>query len=162
MNTSEQINEIATALSKAQGQIHGAIKDSTNPHFKSQYADLASIWDACRGALSGNGLSVVQMTAPSEKDEVVVTTRVLHSSGQWIEGVLALPQGQSFSAETWHTYLKGRFLGAIDVPMPNGKTITIPNSTANLDVGEFNIYQTQVEAFANENGAFLEDEAFAA
>ncbi len=91
MNTSEQINEVATALAKAQGQITGALKDSTNPHFKSSYADLASIWDACRSALSSNGLAVVQMTDKSDKDEVIVVTRIMHSSGQWIEGTLALP-----------------------------------------------------------------------
>ncbi len=91
MNTSEQINEVATALAKAQGMITGALKDSTNPHFKSSYADLASIWDACRSALSSNGLAVVQMTDKSDKDEVIVVTRIMHSSGQWIEGTLALP-----------------------------------------------------------------------
>jgi len=57
---SEQINELATALAKAQGKITGALKDSANPFYKSRYADLASVWDACRAALSENGLAVVQ------------------------------------------------------------------------------------------------------
>lgn len=91
MRTSEQIGEIAAALAKAQGLIEGAKKGRENPHFKSKYADLASIWDACREALSVNGLSVVQVTAPSTKDEVVVITRLMHASGQWYEGVLAMP-----------------------------------------------------------------------
>jgi len=43
MQTSELINELATALSKAQGQIRGAVKDAENPHFRSKYADLASV-----------------------------------------------------------------------------------------------------------------------
>lgn len=95
MKTSEQINEIAAALAKAQGQIEGAKKGRENPHFRSKYADLASIWDACREALSTNGLSVVQTTAPSGRDEVVVITRLAHASGQWYEGVLALPVSKS-------------------------------------------------------------------
>jgi hypothetical protein len=46
MRTSEQINEIAAALAKAQGQIEGAVKGSVNPHFRSKYADLGAVWDA--------------------------------------------------------------------------------------------------------------------
>lgn len=85
---SEQINELAAALAKAQGEIKSAAKDSTNPHFKSKYADLASVWDACRAALSKNGLSVAQITATTEAGKVRVTTTLMHSSGQWIEGDL--------------------------------------------------------------------------
>ena len=57
---SEQINELGAALAKAQGLIEGAKKDSANPFFKSKYADLASVWEACRKHLSDNGLSVTQ------------------------------------------------------------------------------------------------------
>lgn len=95
---SEQINELAAALAKAQGQIQGAKKDSTNPHFKSDYADLASVWDACRQALSGNGLSVAQ-SAENGEHGYGVTTLLMHTSGQWISGTLYLkpskddPQG---------------------------------------------------------------------
>ena len=55
MQQSESLNELATALAKAQGEITGALKESANPFFKSRYADLASCWDACRLALSNNG-----------------------------------------------------------------------------------------------------------
>jgi hypothetical protein len=89
MQSSESINELATALAKAQGEITGALKDSENPFFKSKYADLASCWDACREPLSKNGLSVVQ---PAEVDEqgVVVTTMLMHTSGQWIKSALRM------------------------------------------------------------------------
>ena len=84
MAASEQLAELAGALSKAQAMLRGAVKDSTNPHFKSRYADLASCWDACREALAANGLSVVQL--PEGSGNVVeMTTRLMHSSGQWIE-----------------------------------------------------------------------------
>lgn len=98
MTHSEQINELAAALAKAQGQIEGAKKDSTNPHFKSSYADLASVWDACRKALSSNGLSVAQ-GAESEDGRVGITTILMHASGQWMRSTLLMrpmkddPQG---------------------------------------------------------------------
>lgn len=91
MRTSESTKEINAALAKAQAKMAGAKKDATNPHFKSRYADLASVWDACREALTANGIAVVQMTAPSEKDEIIVETRLAHSSGEWYEGTLSLP-----------------------------------------------------------------------
>ena len=94
MITSEQINELAAALAKAQGQIQGAVKDSTNPAFKSRYADLASVWDACRVALSLNGLAVLQGPALVGQG-VSVTTRLLHSSGQWAESTLVLPMDKA-------------------------------------------------------------------
>lgn len=71
------------------------------------------------------------------------------------------PEGHTFSTETWHRYYASRFLGCDEVRLPNGKTLTIPRSTADLDVSEFNDYMTQVEADANARGVFLEDEVFA-
>jgi hypothetical protein len=91
MNRSETIKELATALSKAQGAIEGAIKDKTNPAFRSTYADLAAVWDACRTPLTSNGLSVVQFTIPTEANEVVVETTILHASGEWMSGTIAIP-----------------------------------------------------------------------
>jgi hypothetical protein len=86
---SEQINELAGALAKAQGKITGALKDSANPFFKSKYADLASVWDACRTALSDNGLAVIQLTESDDSGVFVVTT-LAHSSGQWMRSRLRL------------------------------------------------------------------------
>jgi hypothetical protein len=86
---SEQINELAGALAKAQGKITGALKDSANPFFKSKYADLASVWDACRSALSDNGLAVIQLTESDDSGVFVVTT-LAHSSGQWMRSRLRL------------------------------------------------------------------------
>lgn len=91
MNSSEQLNELAPALAKAQAVMTGALKDSANPFFKSKYADLESVWAACRKALTDNGLSVVQggairLLRGTDAEQPVLVTRLLHSSGQWIEG----------------------------------------------------------------------------
>ena len=87
------MKELYAALAKAQSQIDGAKKDSTNPHFRSKYADLASVWDACREALTSNGLAVVQFGAVSEAGAVLVT-RLTHSSGEAIEGSIPLLNGK--------------------------------------------------------------------
>ena len=57
---SETIGALAAALAKAQSQISGAVKDAANPFFKSKYADLESVWQACRKPLTDNGLAVTQ------------------------------------------------------------------------------------------------------
>jgi len=92
---SELINELAAALSKAQGQLAGAVKDSSNPFFKSRYADLSSVVEALRQPFANNGLSYIQ-TTESHPDEVRVETILMHSSGQWIStGTLNVPVTKS-------------------------------------------------------------------
>lgn len=80
------LKELYTAIIKAQSKIRVAIKDSTNPHFRSKYADLASVWDAVRDALHSNGLAVVQLSRIHESGAPVLITRIIHTSGQHIEG----------------------------------------------------------------------------
>lgn len=83
LTTSEQINEIAAALAKAQSTMDNAEKGRSNPAFKSKYADLASVRDAVIGPLTAAGIAVLQ--APSTTAEgVVVETRFVHGSGQWL------------------------------------------------------------------------------
>jgi hypothetical protein len=111
---SETIGALAAALSKAQADITGALKDSSNPFFKSKYADLASCWDACRKQLAANGLSVIQTTRMAEQGLMLVTT-LAHSSGEWIAGEMpvltkdASPQGQGSGI----TYARRYALAAI-------------------------------------------------
>lgn len=90
MNKSEQINELATALSKAQGELENASKSSSNQHFRSKYADLAEILNTIRPVFSLHGLAVTQ--CPSFEGGVAsVETVLMHSSGQWISSVISAP-----------------------------------------------------------------------
>lgn len=89
MTKSEQINELATALAKAQGQFKNAVMDCINPHFKSKYASLGSVMLAAKEALSVNGLSIVQTLGENEAG-VTLETCLLHSSGQWAVGITPL------------------------------------------------------------------------
>lgn len=98
MSKSDNINELAGALAKAQGTIKDAVKDSKNPFFKSTYADLSSVWAACRKPLSDNGLAVTQMLDDTDHG-LMMTTMLMHASGQWVASTLAVnpvkndPQG---------------------------------------------------------------------
>lgn len=88
LTTSDQINELAGALAKAQGEMTAAYNDGKNPHFRSTYATLASIHDACVGPLSRNGLAVVQAPGVAQ-GSVTLTTTLIHSSGQWMECMMS-------------------------------------------------------------------------
>jgi hypothetical protein len=114
LSQSPELDQLATALAHAQGSIQGAVKDRTNPAFKSSYADLASVWDACRAALSSNGLSVSQHPGRLEDGSATVTTILLHKSGQHIASVCAaLPRDQSPAAVgSVVTYLRRYALAA--------------------------------------------------
>jgi len=81
---SEAINELATALAKAQGEMAHAAKDAENPHFKSKYADLSAVIDAARPHLAKYGLSVVQITDTDEAGSITLITQLNHASGQWV------------------------------------------------------------------------------
>lgn len=91
MNKSESINELATALAKAQRDIRGAVEDSSNPHFKSKYASLQSVIDAAREPLTSNGLSIIQALTDAAPGTVSIETIMLHSSGQWISSTFSVP-----------------------------------------------------------------------
>ena len=90
MKTSDSIGELAAALALAQPGIKNAVAGSDNPFFKSKYADLEAVKDACMPALAAQGIAVVQCPVVSE-GKVGVITRMIHKSGQWMEGELLLP-----------------------------------------------------------------------
>ena len=71
---SETIGALAAALSKAQADITGALKDSSNPFFKSKYADLNSIREAALPVLNSHGITVIQPTTIIDGVDYVETT----------------------------------------------------------------------------------------
>lgn len=91
METSDTITKIAPALLKAQRAITFAVKDSKNPAFKSTYADLSSVIEACKPALNDAGIAFMQMPAPSDPGTIALTTRLIHESGEWIESTATCP-----------------------------------------------------------------------
>ena len=91
---SEQLQELATALAKAQGEMTLASEDKVNPHFKSSYASLGSVWDACRLPLSRHGLSIIQ-NPQVEGGELFLVTMLLHSSGQWMKSKMPVTNAKN-------------------------------------------------------------------
>lgn len=84
------LTDLFAAMAKAQGEIKGATKDATNPHFSSKYADLSSVWDVAREPLSKNGLAIIQWPRTVENG-VEIETILTHSSGQYMSGTLWIP-----------------------------------------------------------------------
>ena len=90
MQTSETLGNFAEAMAKVQSELRPAAMNATNPFLKNRYADLGSVVDAVQKLAASHGLSVIQM-AFSTSDAVGITTRILHTSGEWVEGELAFP-----------------------------------------------------------------------
>lgn len=90
VSMSPSIGKIAEAIAKAQLTMRPAIKDGVNPHFKNNYATLASCIEALR-PLHENGIAVIQPPVSHGPDGVCVATLLLHSSGEWIRGELYMP-----------------------------------------------------------------------
>ena len=115
MKTSESIKSIAPALLQAQMQITFAAKDATNPHFKSKYADLPAVIDAVKGPLNEHGIVFLQSCSPSDDNKLHLTTRLIHSSGEWIEdtAVCPLPKQDPQGYGSAVTYLRRYSLAAL-------------------------------------------------
>lgn len=90
MTQSENINELATALSKAQGEMQPAITANVG-HFNNKYADLGSVWNAARPVLAKYGLCVMQTTEMNDDwSKIMLITTLSHTSGQWMKSFIAL------------------------------------------------------------------------
>lgn len=114
MILSIDIDQLASALATAQGEIENASKNSQNPHFRSRYADLAEIINTVRPVFSKYGLAVVQ--SPSYAEGLVsVTTLLTHKSGQWIRDTASAPASKldAQGVGSAVTYLRRYSLAAI-------------------------------------------------
>ena len=115
METSTDIKEIAIALVKVQSALNRAKKDSENPHFKSKYADLTAVWDACHSALQAADVAVIQGPGVDDNGNAFVETMLLHKSGQFIKSrAIAKPirlDPQAIGSAT--TYLRRYGLAAM-------------------------------------------------
>ena len=85
------MKHLATALVKAQKAFGPALKSSTNPHFKSRYADLAACVEAVIDALNDNGIALIQKNYDCANG-VMIETMFIHESGEMLEcGILHVP-----------------------------------------------------------------------
>lgn len=81
----------AAAFVRAQAGFGAALKTSTNPHFRSRYADLSACVEAVIDSLHKNGFALMQKTHECEYG-VAVETILMHESGEQISGgILRVP-----------------------------------------------------------------------
>ncbi len=95
---SQSTGKLYAALIAAQIELENPPKNSVNPHYKSRYADLATVRDTVLPVLLKHGLAVTQL--PCELNgEAALASRLIHTSGEWLETVMRLrpsktdPQG---------------------------------------------------------------------
>lgn len=118
MNRSETIGALAKALAKAQGEIKSAVKDATNPFFRSNYADLPSVVKACKASLAANDIAYIQTTDFLES-ETWLETILAHSSGEWVSGRYPVrpvkndPQGMGSAITYARRYALASMVGVV-------------------------------------------------
>jgi len=114
---SESIANLALALSIVQGKMSHAVKDSANPFFKSKYADLESVWDACRSLLADNGLAVMQFPGlyTDHDKSMSLTTVISHKSGEYLSQEMSVPvtKADAQGAGSALTYMRRYALAAV-------------------------------------------------
>ena len=116
MNNSATITAIAPALVAAVGELSPVGKDATNPAFRNRYATLDAMMEQVRPCLARHGLAVLQSVTHPETDAgrvvgIAVETRVLHTSGEWIAGLVTLPVEKSTAQGTGSAISYGRRYG---------------------------------------------------
>lgn len=105
---SQELDQLFTALAKAQMEMEIAKTDSVNPFFKSKYCDLAGIVKASRPSLAKNGLSIIQRVLPNGSGILYLFTRLCHASGQWMESRMPItpPKSDIQTLGSYITYLR--------------------------------------------------------
>lgn len=91
---SDNIANIAKALSGAQSELAPAEMDSVNPFLKNKYASLGSVTKAIQPVLSKHGLSYTQIISGGDDGRIGVTTILMHESGEWIESNISMQLGE--------------------------------------------------------------------
>lgn len=154
MKTSDSIKQIAEALVSAQKEIKFAVKDSTNPHFKSKYANINSVIDAVKAPLNNNNIAILQSLSPSDDGKLHLTTRLIHSSGEWIEDTAVCPlqkqdaQGLGSAVSYIRRYSLSAFLSLYSDTDDDGQSAAL-NAADYLQ--KINYSQTLEELQANYN-----------
>jgi len=87
MRYSEEIKDLAKAMAAAQSELENPPKEKTAKagSYSYKYADIADVLNAARPVLTKHGLAVFQTTSVRESG-LVLLTRIVHTSGQWVEG----------------------------------------------------------------------------
>ena len=147
---SVEIAELSAALCKAQGAMTGAVKDSTNPFFKSKYADLSAVWDDIRKPFTENGISVIQMPTGGV-GSVSLVTQLTHTSGQWMRSKLTMvpvkhdPQGIGSCITYTRRYALAAMAGVYQID-DDGNTASQPEKISTEPVDMKKVHEMSAQA----------------
>ena len=142
MKTSESIKQLAPALLKAQREIKDVVKDGLNPHFKSKYATLDSVIGVCKESLNANGIVFAQGGEETNGELLVLYTRLMHESGEWIESRLAMkpvkadPQGIGSCITYARRYALSAICGVASEDDDDGNAASAPASPKKATASE--------------------------
>jgi len=158
---SEQINELAAAIVKAQLALVPAVKDHVNPFFKSKYADLPSVWEAA-ASFRENGIAITQSPMDAPDEYIVLDTQLTHLSGQWMRSRLKIrvakndPQGYGSALTYARRYALGCMTGIVTEEDDDGNAASHqPKAqayTASKQTAQAKIAELRVEGPARQDG----------
>ena len=137
---SEELDKIAPAFVEAQAELESVPRTAENPFFNSKYAPLEHIVEHLRPILAKHGLAILQTFEPSDNGHVPLSTTLLHSSGQWMGGVLSVPikkggdpQAVGSAITYGRRYSLSALLGVVADDDDDGNAATPPRSNATAD-----------------------------
>ena len=153
-----ELGELFGALAKAQIDMEVAKTDSTNPFFKSKYADLATVVKASRPYLAKNGLCVIQRVLPEDSGQLTLFSRLCHSSGQWMESRMPInpPKQDIQTLGSYITYLRRYSYAAIagvvaaDEDDDGEKAMESPRKQGIAEKGSESITKAQLQVLSQE------------
>lgn len=133
---SQEINELALALVKAQAEFSAVPKDSVNPFFKSTYAALPDVVKTATPVLAKHGLAVSQFISQDEAGHDALITYLIHQSGQYICHTARLmlvkddPQAQGSAVTYLRRYSYMSVLGLVADVDDDGNAASQPTQPA--------------------------------
>ena len=149
----ENLSSFFSAMAMAQSDMGAVLKDAVNPHFKSKYADLATVCDAVIPALNKHGIAVIQ--APGMNgSRVTVETILAHKDGAMMRTILELtptktdPQGVG-SAITYGRRYALQSVAGVAPEDDDGNAASQPvkkNASQVKKDGDFEVFQTAIHA----------------
>jgi hypothetical protein len=102
--TSNDVDQIAQALVKAQTAMRAASKDAKNPHLKNKYADLNSVREVVLEACSPAGIAITQGAAIGQSGHACIVTQLTHVSGQWVRSRVEVPYSEGKGVNAAQSY----------------------------------------------------------
>lgn len=150
---------IAAALAVAQAQMGKAIKQSDNPHFRSKYADLGAVMDACMPALNANGIAVVQPPYDDETGRYVKTVLYHDASGESLECrvplIVAKNDMQGYGSAVTYARRYGLMAMAGIAPEDDDGNAAAKNPPRSVSAEQFTTLRDLIEDAGADTGKFL-------